>query len=76
MIYDHNLLTEDEVVNLKGLLSRYEGYDKLDILIEMIVSDPKKFVSRSKKVIKKETVTSEAMPEELRFCDGDKCSIF
>ena len=47
-VYNHTLLNGEESLILAGLLERYKNYDKLDILIEMII-DPADFFNRTKK---------------------------
>ena len=76
MIYSHKVLTEQESANVLALLKHYEGYDKLDILIEMSVDDPAEILTRvniNKKNI--EVIKTEAMPQEVMYCTSDHCEI-
>lgn len=36
MIYNHKVLSNEEIAILRDLLETYKDYDKLDILIEML----------------------------------------
>lgn len=76
MIYDHKCLKEDEALAVRALMDRYNGYDKLDILIELVIENPHEFLKRKPKQTNIQKEVLEALPEALKFCDGDKCSIF
>lgn len=72
--YDYRLLNNIESTHLRCLLEQYREYDKLDILIEIVVKDIEEFKNR-KFVEKKEKVKINYIPESIKYCDGDKCSI-
>ncbi|MCP4651697.1 MAG: hypothetical protein GY853_16670 [PVC group bacterium] len=67
------LLTNSELSMLKSLLDLYKGYDKLDLLIEQVVT-PEYFTRKEIKEIKKEVI-SEVMPNEVMYCTSEKCEI-
>ena len=73
MIYNHRVLNPQEQVILRGLLVTYQKYDKIDLLIEMCVSDPQEVLKRKPKKKKENIIKSEPMPEELKFCNSDHC---
>lgn len=76
MIYDYRVLTKDESIIVNGLLEHYKGYDKLDMIIEMAVNDPESVLKRHFiQAIKKEEVISQPMPEGVKYCTGDHCTI-
>jgi hypothetical protein len=46
MLYDLKKLNERETLSLSGLLKHYQDYDKLDLLIELIIEDLDEFSNR------------------------------
>lgn len=49
MIYNHRKLTDQESYIVFALMKHYEGYDKLDIIIELAVDDPTTILNRNTK---------------------------
>jgi len=74
MLYDIKRLTGKELLRLKILLKLYEGYDKVDFLIEQVIT-PDYFTRKEIQEMKEEVLRSDSIPEELKFCDGGKCEI-
>jgi len=73
-LYEIKKLTPSELLRLKALLQLYEGYDKLDMLIEQVIT-PDYFTRKEIQEMKEEVLRSDSIPEELKFCDGGKCEI-
>ncbi len=71
-LYEIKKLTTQELTLLKALLKLYEGYDKLDLLIEQVIT-PEYFTREEIKEIKIEIIKTESMPNEVMFCTSDKC---
>jgi hypothetical protein len=46
MHYNFKKLNNSEVAEVKNLLDIYADYDKLDIIIEMVISDKGEFLKR------------------------------
>lgn len=76
MHYDLQLLNSIELNSLSTLLKKYKDYDKIDILIELTIGEKNDILSREKNKEKKEEKIINNIPEELKFCDGDKCSVY
>ena len=72
MIYDHRVLNEKEKTTVLILLEHYKNYDRLDIIIELALFNPDEVLTRSYKK-KKEEIKTQAIPEELKYCDSDHC---
>ena len=72
--YNYKLLADTERLELLPLIEKYKHYDKLDILIEMIIGNPSEFTQRTLKIIKEKVVVNE-IPEGIKYCDGDSCEI-
>lgn len=78
MIYDYKTLENNELTLFKAALDKYNDYDKLDLVIELIFDKKikEKIKSRGiKKIKRKEEKSSEAIPEGLKYCDGEHCVV-
>ena len=77
MFYDFRKLDEDEIIQLKFLIEKYKNHDKLDILIEMVAKNPEKikYNGRNNGKEKKFEETIQVVPQEILYCDGEKCMI-
>jgi len=73
-LYEIRKLSKSELLRLKALIKLYEGYDKLDLLIEQVIT-PDYFTREEIKELKKTPEIKELVPQELLYCDGDKCVI-
>ena len=75
-VYSLSLLKKDETELLRGLIARYNNYDKMDILIEMCLQNPEEFFTRiNEKVPLIPYVNVNSMDEALKYCDGGSCEI-
>lgn len=81
MIYDFKKLQGEEIQEFKKTLIKYKDYDKIDIIIDILLHklgiSSSEFNNRKqevKKENKKEIVVQE-ISESLKYCDGDKCTI-
>lgn len=78
MFYDYKSLTKDELSIFNDALCKYKEYDKLDLIIELIFNENTKSAIRKrgfKKIKRKEEKSLEAIPEGLKYCDGEECVI-
>lgn len=78
MIYDHRNLQNKDLVILKDALEKYKDHDKLDLIIEITLDNSKKEKiknGKKSKVNYSTSETTEAIPEALKFCDGDSCQV-
>lgn len=49
MIYNLNVLNQTELKTVKSLIIQYKYHDKIDLLVEMSVDDPKEVRKRNNK---------------------------
>lgn len=77
MIFHHSQLSLEEAVILKQKIKQYQDYDRLDLLIELIFDKKQKNKIKNRK-IKKIIIPEKngsSIPEELKYCTGDSCSV-
>ena len=81
MIYDiRKLRGNGEVSELKRLVSIYREYDKLDVILDLVIQNlgisREEFKTRIVNGKKDESYTKvNAPPQEIIFCDGDQCEM-
>jgi hypothetical protein len=81
MIYDiRKLRGNEEVSELKRLVSMFREYDKLDVILDLVLQNlgisREDFKARNSSGIKEEAYTKiNAPPQEIVFCDSDMCEM-
>ena len=75
MIYNLNVLNQTELKTVKSLIVQYKYHDKIDLIIEMSVDDPKEVRKRNYNKKKKKEIKIQSAPVEILYCDSDRCEI-
>ena len=81
MIYNiRKLQGSNEVREFKRLLDMYKGFDKMDVLLDLLIQNlnigREVFNARVFYIKKEESyIKINIPPQEIQFCDGDKCEI-
>lgn len=81
MIMELQKLRGNEIIIFKKMLSKYRGYDAIDLLIHKTLKSvgvsKEEFTNREvKKKKKKEVIVSQSEADQLnKFCDGDSCEV-
>ena len=75
MIYNLNVLNQTELKTVKSLIVQYKYHDKIDLIIEMSVDDPKEVRKRNYNKKKKKEIKTQSAPAEILYCDSDRCEI-
>jgi len=75
MIYNIKKLLPTELEKFYHFIQLYKNYDKIDLLIEMVIDNKEEVLSRIiEEKIEKEIFINN-LPDELKYCDGAHCEI-
>lgn len=77
-MFDWRKLKGEEIFELKCLIEKFKGYERIDIFIDFVLTklgvSKEEFNNRNIEY-KKEVLKFETIPQSILFCDGSKCDL-